>query len=248
MATPFTSHPVRRNLRRTYLAVAMLGIVGAVAAFVWAIFRWYFAYHHFGPAVVGRWTTPVLLFSVVLASISAVGLILYLSARSYSVSTNEASVQIRKRNHTVTIPWQDIDFIRSSFIRYGLGIIEWGNRSTLWLHTSDGQVFRFTNNLMDFNSLADTIKANLYPQYLARYRHELNQGQSIDFGPIQLTPTSIVFGRKKVKWSAFKGVSLTRGRLTIMTNEDQKTKAYSFPAKKIPNSDLCAQLIQNIEY
>jgi len=248
VATPYTSHSVRRELRRTYLAVTLLGSIGTVGAFACAIFRWYFAYHHFGPAVVGRWTTPALILSSVFAAIGAMGLILYLSARSYRVTTNEIRVQITNRKHAVSIPWDDIEFVRSSSIRYGLAKFEWGNRSTLWIHTSNDQIFRFTNNLMDFNSLAETVKANLYPRYLARYRQDLNQGQSIDFGPIQLTPKSIVFGRRKCHWSALAGVSLARGRLTITANEGQRMKSYSIPSRKIPNSDLCAQLIQNIEY
>jgi hypothetical protein len=208
VATPYTSHPVKLELLRTYLAVTALGLSGAVAAFTWAIFRWFFAYHHFGPAVVGRWTTPALLLSLVLAAIGAIGLILYLSARSYRVTTNEVGVLITKRNHTVSIPWEEIEFVRSS----------------------------------------STVKANLYPRYLTRYRQHLNQGQSIDFGPVQLTPNGIVFGRKECHWSALEGVSLARGRLTITVNTGPRMKSYSIPARKIPNSDLCAQLIQNIEY
>ncbi|MCK4741567.1 MAG: hypothetical protein KAS80_04735 [Anaerolineales bacterium] len=248
MATPYTSHPVKLELLRTYLAVTTLGFIGAIASFTWAIFRWYFAYHHFGPAVVGRWTTPALILSLVLAVIGAIGLVLYLSARSYRVTTNEISVHITKRNHAVSIPWEEIEFVRSSSIRYGVARFEWGNRSTLWVHTSNGQVFRFMNNLMDFNSLAEAVKAALYPRYLARYRKDLNQGQSIDFGPIQLTPNGIVFGRKECHWSTLEEVSLARGRLTITAKEGQRMKSYSIPARKIPNSDLCAQLIQNIEY
>ncbi|TET96562.1 MAG: hypothetical protein E3J30_11480 [Anaerolineales bacterium] len=248
MATPYTSHPVKLELLRTYLAVTTLGFIGAIAAFTWAIFRWYFAYHHFGPAVVGRWTTPTLILSLVLAAISAIGLILYMSARRYHVITNETSLQIKKRNHAISIPWEEIEFVRSSSIRYGVAKFEWGNRSTLWVHTSNGQVFRFMNNLMDFNSLAEAVKAALYPRYLARYREDLNQGQSIDFGPIQLTPNGIVFGRKECHWSTLEDVSLARGRLTITAKEGQRMKSYSIPARKIPNSDLCAQLIQNIEY
>lgn len=248
MATPYTSHPVKLELLRTYLAVTTLGFIGAIAAFTWAIFRWYFAYHHFGPAVVGRWTTPALILSLVLAAISAIGLILYMSARRYHVITNETSLQIKKRNHAISIPWEEIEFVRSSSIRYGVARFEWGNRSTLWVHTSNGQVFRFMNNLMDFNSLAEAVKAALYPRYLARYREDLNQGQSIDFGPIQLTPNGIVFGRKECHWSTLEDVSLARGRLTITAKEGQRMKSYSIPARKIPNSDLCAQLIQNIEY
>jgi len=248
VATPYTSHPVKLELLRTYLTVTTLGFIGAIAAFIWAIFRWYFAYHHFGPAVVGRWTTPALILSLVLATFGAIGLILYLSARNYRVATNEISVLITKRNHAVSIPWEEIEFVRSSSIRYGVAKLEWGNRSTLWIHTSSGQVFRFANNLTDFNSLAETIKANLYPRYLALYRQYLNQGQSIDFGPVQLTPSGIVFGRRECHWSALEGVSLIRGRLTITVNNEARMKSYSIPARKIPNSDLCAQLIQNIEY
>jgi hypothetical protein len=248
VATPYTSHPVRRELRRRYLALTMVGSIGAIGAFACAIFRWYFAYHHFGPAVVGRWTTPALVLSLVLGAVGTIGLILYLSARSYQVFTDETSLQITKRNHTVSISWGDIEFVRSSSIRYGLAKLEWGKRSTLWVHTSNHQIFRFTNNLMDFNGLAETIKANLYPRYLARYRQDLNRGQSINFGPIQLTPNGIIFGRKECHWSALAGVSLARGRLAITLNDGQRMKSYSLPARKIPNSDLCAQLIQNIEY
>lgn len=248
MATPNSSHPLRLELRRTYQAVSMLGFLGAMAAFAWSIFRWYFAYHHFGPAVVGRWTAPALILTLVLAAIGVFGLILCLSARNYHVITNELSLQIKKRNHIISIPWEKIKFVRSSSIRYGLAIFEWGNRSALWVHTSNGQVFRFVNNLVDFNGLAETVKANLYPRYLARYRQDLNQGQSIDFGPIQLTPNGIIFGRNECEWSELENVTLARGRLTITTNDGQRIKSYSIPARKIPNSDLCAQLIQNIEY
>ena len=248
MTTPYTSHPVKLELRRSYLAMTMFGLIGAVAALAYAIYRRYFAYHYFGPAVVSRWTKPSLILSLVFAAIGVIGLLLYLRARSYRVLTDETKLQIKKRNHTISIPWEDIEFVRSSSIRYGLAKFEWGNRSTLWIHTSNSQVFRFVNNLMDFDGLAEAVKGNLYPQYLARYRQELNQGQSIDFGPIQLTPNGIVFGRKECQWSALEDVSLARGRLTITANDGQRMKSYSIPARKIPNSDLCAQLIQNIEY
>jgi hypothetical protein len=218
------------------------------AAFLWAIFRWYFAYHTFGPAVVGRWTIPALILALVFAVVGGSGLILYLSARSYIVVTGEAGVKIMKLYSKISIPWEDIDFIRSSSIRYGAASLEWGKRSSLWLHTSSRRVFRLANNLTDFNRLVDSIKANLYPRYLGQYRHDLNQGKSIAFGPILLTPGGINIGRNTCDWSTIEDVALARGRLTIETRDGEREKVYSFPARKIPNPDLCAQLIQNIEY
>jgi len=63
------------------------------------------------------------------------------------------------------------------------------------------------------------------------------------FGPIVLTSQGIINGRKALRWQDIGKIQLNRGRLDLHPIEGTQGARFSFPSHKIPNIDLCLQIL-----
>jgi hypothetical protein len=81
-----------------------------------------------------------------------------------------------------------------------------------------------------------------------RYREMMRSGEALTFGPIKLTQRGIVHRKRNEPWQNFRDVHLEGGRLLIEFQGSKGSRKISIPARRVPNVDLCVQLLRNIEY
>ena len=244
--------PAQREYRTqpgTHRAVTIAGwaaVALAVLAALFAAGRALFAYQTYGPLAVDRWSSPPLMAA---GGFLLAGVLLLLLGRSRGgtiVRQHVRGLVLQRGRKGSAVPWDEIREIHTRAVRYGLGRRPWGRQGELILVTRDGRRFRLDQSLSDYDELAETIKRNVYSALLDAYTRAFNHGQSLPFGPLALTPEGIQNGRKTLRWQDVATVRLERGWLEAAPSERRAGPRLRFPARSIPNVDLCLQLIQEL--
>jgi hypothetical protein len=239
---------VRPGLRRARWLAAFACFSAAVLAWGFAGLRAFVALTEYGPLLVGRWVAGPALAGILLALLgSALGWRAWRTARlRVRLHAGGLAVVLGRRGRA--LPWSQILTIWSRAERTGIPGIQGSPRVRLEIEASDGQRVRLSEDLEDFESLAQAIKARVYPDLLAAYTRAFNDGQPIAFGPIHLTREGLRDGRRgALAWSLIAAARLESGRLKIEADRSGRRTTLSFPAHHIPNVELCAQLIEEIQ-
>ncbi len=256
MATPIEArlgpieriHRIRPGLRRMQFLTALACLIGAVAAWAAAAVGAFIAYTEYGPLLVGRWAAPPAIIGVALL---ALGLILGWRA------WRTARLRIRLHAHGIAVvrgrrgralPWEEVLTVWSRVERIGMPWASGPSRQRLEIEASDGRRVRLTEQLENFKILSQAVKSRVYPALLAAYTESFNQGRPIAFGPLILHKQGLRNGRRgPFGWSDVNSATLAAGRLTIELAGPGRGSRWKVPAHRIPNVELCAQLIQEIQ-
>lgn len=239
-------HFLRRELAVLYKTLTIIGLIGTVMACGLAVWRWNFAYRHYGPVAISRWTAPALWAVLCFSLAGLFGLLLSLRSRHMCVSLYESGMTFQRGRRQQTILWNEINSIHTAAVRYGLPSLVWGAETTLILHTNNRRKIRLTQVLQDLSNLAETVKHLVYPGLLSEYRKLISQGGSLPFGPLLLTPKGVQRSRDFLSWQDIGKISLRRGRLLIPSRQNRKSRQIRVPVHRVPNIDLCVQLIQHL--
>jgi hypothetical protein len=239
-------HHLRKELAILYKTLSIIGLGGIVIAGGLAMWRWYFAYSHYGPVAISRWTTPALWAVIFFSLVSLFGLLSVSRSKKLLVGLYASGMIYQRGRQQQTILWEEINSIHTAVVRYGLMSLVWGAETTLILYTNNRRKIRLTQVLNDLSSLAETVKHHVYPRLLTEYRRIISQSGSLPFGPLLLTPKGVQRGRDFLSWQDIGKISLRRGRLLIPSRQNQKSSQIRVPVHQVPNIDLCVQLIQHL--
>jgi hypothetical protein len=209
-------------------------------------YRWYLATTQYGPAVVGRWSTPWFIAAAALTGLGFVIAVLMWRSRGLAVSLYDAGLGYRRGGHTKLTPWGDIRRLNASAVRYGIFGLIWGGEMQVRLDLRDGGQIRLTRAVADLPDLVEKIKQRIYPHLLAGYTRAFNQGHAIEFGPITLNGDGVLKGKKLMPWTELAGAELERGVLRLTPVQGGSARRMKVPAHHIPNLDVCLQLIQTL--
>ncbi len=239
-------HPIRRRFRYRYLIVAIISFSAVIATGITGFWRWAFAKELYGPAVLWQWISPAFWAAVVFLLLGAAALLIYISLRKSEVQTSPIGITIQKRRNLNLIPWDSISDIHISSVQYGLLRLVWAEKTELMITTKDGKKEKIDERFEDFNTLISTVKKHVYPTLLDRYKRDFNLGEPINFGPLMLTSQGILNGRKMTRWSEIDRIRVRHGRIEIFAFENTRGPRLSIPTHKIPNIDLCVQLMYQL--
>jgi hypothetical protein len=237
-----------RGQRIVLWLVVALGLAGSMAAFIVAIIRWNFAFSHFGPAVVWHWARPALIAGLILFIIAIIVLMFWSFRRDHRVFTSAAGLTYhlgRRRKH---YPWESLRDLKISVVRYGPSWGTWGLRTSVVVMTDRDKRLRFRGPMAELDVFTTAVKSYLYPLQLRNYRRALQSQETIHFGPLRCTPEGLMYKRRLYPWDSVIAAKLESGRLMISIRQAKATKKIHITAGRVPNSDLCAQLIESIEY
>lgn len=236
-----------RVQRIVLLLVFSFGLVGTVAAIIAAILRWNFAFSHYGPAVVWHWTQPAIIVGLAMLLITIAALMAWSIQRNHTAFANAAGLTLqlgRRRQH---FPWESLCDLRLSAVRYGLTWGQWGTRTSAMLITKRGKRLRFRSSMAELDIFTNTIKSYLYPLRLREYRRALQAQETIDFGPLRFCPEGLTYRRRRYSWDSIKSAQLEAGRIILSIQHEGKPKTIRIAAGRIPNPDLCTQLLERIQ-
>jgi hypothetical protein len=246
--TILSQHKLKRNVKRRVFLLLTFSLLTVLGALLWSVYRWYFAFTRFGPAVVWRWSGPAIgiSFLALLLALYA-GLFLLRYRRRYMYTTSDGLWFVTGDTRR-SIRWPQIASIQNTASKYIWSQPDSGPHMRILLTTIEGETIRIPSFLTAIDEANQIIKANIYPLAMNRYREMMNSGQPLEFGPLQLTSNGVMYRNRMEPWQHFREVRMERGQIMIEFAHPSGNKRISFSARRVPNIDLCVQLLRNIEY
>lgn len=239
-------HHIRSRIRLRNVVFLIFSVLGFLITFAVGIWRWQFALQNYGPASIRNWITPVFWFLFPFMFLSIVAFLNLRRFRGVELQISSSGLVIQKIKILETINWHDVSRIRTSIVRYGLFGLSWGRKTELEIFTEDGQRYRFDQSIEGIDSLIMLTKRYVYPILFEKYRESFNQGEPLNFGPLILTSEGILNSRKALRWKDLGEIKLKEGSLHLKPFENIDGPSLSIAAHKIPNIDLCLQLIRHM--
>jgi hypothetical protein len=244
--TLLSEHRARSVLRVQAQAVAAAGLSLAIVAGAMGIWAGVFALEHYGLAALARWVSVWAWGAGLLTLTACAGLLRVIFLRKEWVRIYPSGLAVRGSGGIVFVPWDQIHEMEVRLVRYGLPVFTARQEAALLLRYGVRGQLRLTHALDGFDSVVQRVKQETYPRLLGEYIHAFNAGGVVAFGPIRLTGDGIAGRRRLISWQQLDAVSLERGVLRLTQNRDGRHSTISFPASRIPNIDLCLQLIQQL--
>ena len=238
-------HSLRKEYRTLAVLLTTIGLSTAILSAAIGIYRWYFAYRHFGPAAVARWSGPAVGLSLGATLVGLLGLACLLHLRGSYARVYSGGILIGRRGKVEKIPWDQISAISMASIRYGLPWFAWGISSKVTFHLKPDGERSLSQSLSNLDQLAITAKKYVYPGLLEQYRNSLQQGDAVQFGSIEITRREMILGKIRYPWSEINKVSLERGLLSIQMRSSRLKRGMRLSTQRIPNIDLCFHLMQH---
>ena len=240
-------HRVRRGLRRTTMLAAVGLASAAVLLWTFGAYRAIVAYTEYGPLLVGRWlSAPIALGLGFAVAASWAGVRAWRTSR-LRIRLHEHGLAILRGRRGRALLWSDTLALWSRAERTGLPGFAGARRLRLVVETTDRKRLSLDDSLEEFEILAAAIKGHIYPTLLEGYTRAFNERRPLAFGLLTLSHRGIQDGaRSPLSWPQIQGARLATGRLLIQTTLPGRQSARSLPADRIPNVELCAQLIQEI--
>jgi hypothetical protein len=232
----FRARPTEVNL------LLALGIVGtglglaSLAIGVWALI---FATTTYGPAAVPRWSNAWFGASPVLGFIGIACLLRAWWLRRLRLEAHADGLRIGRGPRARWIPWPEIREVRAASAGAR------GAYAALDLRLEDGHRVRHTRTLPDLDALVERVKRGAFPGLLEACRQQFNEGQTLTFGPLRLTPEGVQAGRKAIQWKDVQAVEVRDGRLVISARPPE-TARLRLAAGRVPNVDVCVQLVRHL--
>lgn len=243
-----SQHRLKEGVEQRIVIMLIVGIVTMVAALLWSLYRWLFAFSHFGPAVVWRWTGPAIGIAILALLLAIYSMLFLLRNRQRIVYTTPDGLWLNNRGERRFVSWADIASIQSSAAHYRWLRSNGEPQMRILLRTIGGEVIKIPTFMTALMDLQQLVKEYIYPYAMDRYREMMKSDQVLDFGPLKLSRRGVSYRNHIDPWQNFRDVQLERGRLRVEFQRPNGMKKISIAARSIPNLDLCVQLLRNIEY
>lgn len=226
--------------------LAALCAVGAIGTFTAALWRWYDAYQHFGPALVERWTSPLLLTSAGLAIFLILLLLELRMLRRTRVAICADGIILRKGRRQDSIRWEQIQGLRLRATRYIIPFVKRPLPLRMTLDIAGGKPVSLDSTLEGLPAITESIKEHVYPGLLEQYRRQLELHNPITLGPITITAQELGWGKRSINWDSVRDIRVDKGNVRLTYNKNGKTRTSRVPSHKIPNVDLCIQMVHHL--
>jgi hypothetical protein len=239
------TYRIRNTILIRYLCLTLLGLIGMLVTIIIGVWRWWYVMTHFGPAVLWRWLHPILWTAIGLGVMGGIGLYLLLHRSRQEIQLSPMGITWRKGRNLTIFRWVDIENIYIASVQYGILDFVWADKAEVVLHIQKKKRVRSNQAFENIEILVETIKHYVYPLMFKKFKNSFNQGEPVQFGPIVLTSQGVLNGRKAFRWQDIGKIELQNGRLDLHAIEETGTAKFSFPAHKIPNIDLCLQILHH---
>ncbi len=236
---------IRNAVLLRYLGLALLGFIGMLVLIIIGLWRWQFVMVNFGPAVLWRWINPILWGAIGFGLIMMAGLLLLLRNARQEIQLSPMGITWRKGHKLNVHHWNEIENIFFTSVHYGILNFTWANKTEVVLHLENGKQLKINQAFEDIITLVETLKHYVYPQMFEKFRIAFNRGEPMHFGPLTFTSQAILNGRKALRWQDIGKIELQRGVLQIQPIAESRGPQFLIPAHKIPNIDLCVQILNH---
>lgn len=241
-----SEHGLRRELRLVYQYLGVASLGGAVVLLAIGVWRAYLAFQHYGPALVWRWSTPSWIAAAAFALIGLGSLFTLWRWYDLKITAHANGMTIQRKQKRFIYFWRHVRIIRTIASRYLLPSLGASPRSEVQMILVNRKTLRLTHQVDGLNQLVETIKERVYPRLMSDYVKAFRMGKAIKFGPLILTLDSVRYRRRSILWDQVRGTEIAHGKLNVQWEDEKRAARLSVPTRKIPNVEICFQLIRRL--
>jgi hypothetical protein len=124
--------------------------------------------------------------------------------------------------------------------------IQWRNYHKVTIINNNGEKIKFDHRYKQISDFTFRLKNLIYPLLIPPLQEKFFFGETLKFGPVQVSKSKIKVSRKEISWKDVVGIRLESGQLYISYNKEpsNQPKDINIPANKIPNLEILIQLMQ----
>jgi hypothetical protein len=143
------------------------------------------------------------------------------------------------RGQCTEVYWEDVAAVwqSSATIHGSRALLE----TDLWIEVKDGKTIYLSSFFRDMARLVEIILTAKAQRMLPVMSSQLQQGQTLVFGKLQINATALVASGKSLAWDNVHAVRVVHGAIDIQRKGDNRTWFYIY-IKKIPNYHLFLDL------
>lgn len=238
------------RIRRAVIIRSILLFVFSFAGFIFSIgillWQWQQAMTNFGPAGLLRWIAIPLWTSLIFSVLTVITFIMLRRNGRREVQVSALGLTNQRGKVLETFEWDEVAHLHTNLERFGILGVSWGNKIEIHLVCKDGRELKLNQSFERIDQLIEEIKHFAYPRLFEDYRQAFNRGEPLSFGPLILTSEGILNGRKALRWKDLKSIKMESGSLKLHPFENSASPRFTVPAHKVPNIDLCIQLINHL--
>ncbi|HEU5368704.1 MAG TPA: DUF6585 family protein [Ktedonobacterales bacterium] len=222
LGNPVAVHKVafRSPITLGIISVLLAGLFGAVALF-------------------GDSSSATVLFMVLLTLLCVAGAVYYLAVfpvqhSAWRIYACTDGFLFMKGSNPIPCRWDQVAFVWQRIIRHYRNGIYTGTSYKYTVQRADGVKIVLTEMFRKVNQLGEQIQrevtSRLAPQALAA----INAGQTLSFGPFNLSRQGLATSKGMIPWSEAQQVSANRGLVMIQRRGQSRGAPYG-GVDKVPN-------------
>jgi len=215
-------------------ALGILALIAGEAALIVGIASPYFrdSQARIGSIVIG-------------ASAALIGLVFFEAGQRYRqvfVRLFAEGFAITRDHKETSVRWPDVTTIYQAVTKNYYNGVYTGTTYNYTLHTRDGKKHVFNNTIKNIADLGNALQNGVTNALLPGVMQAFNSGQSVQFGPVAVSPLSLSKGPQQVDWINIDKVSVDKGYLKVW-ERGKRRATFSAPVKAIPNLLVCLEII-----
>ncbi|MFH1524290.1 MAG: DUF6585 family protein [Chloroflexota bacterium] len=246
LGAPKRYFPIKNLNRVSSLVAGIILIGGSVLAFLYGVYKAYWAYQKHGPALLGDELTWPVIISVILFLL---GLTACWSAYvnwKKGVALFELGFAVRDRKGIRSWRWEDVASLTSAVTRHYSSGIYTGTSHVYTLYNQRNKRIILSNIYVKVEELAGAIEECIYPLLYGRAVDQYNTGKILVFGPVAVSKAGIQIGKKTYPWRAVKEVSIYQGTLKVAKKGGGWFSGANTAAASIPNLRVLLTIIYQV--
>jgi hypothetical protein len=198
------------------------------------------------------------LFFLPLALLSGLWLRSLLRNRDLRVQLLPDGLAMTKRGETISFQWADVTEVSQSIVKQYVNGAYIATHHTYTVRLADQSKHTFNDSLRNIEELGSIIQREAGRHILLRVTQAYEAGQTVPFGPLNLSQSGIAKGNKSLPWNQVSGVDFDKGQLIIYVQKDSYTitdfilskgkgkKWIALPIANIPNALVFAAVVNDI--
>lgn len=247
MGIPEKIFPVRKFSRYGSIVLAVIGLGGAAAVFIYSLLYISDQIQRTGPAVLETTLFAPLFFFIMLALVGLISLGIAISNWKKAAVLYKNGFAYSDRKGLKSFYWDEIQSIRSEVVkRYTNGFYT-GTTHRYTIENYNGVRISLDDSLMRVEELASRIRRHTFPLLYQRYSQAYNTGDPVTFGPVTLNRSGgITHGKKSYPWEQIAAVTVEKGQVQIAKKGGGWFSGTTLLAASIPNLEVMLAIVDRV--
>ncbi len=246
LGMPKAWFPVKGRNRVGNLVLFFLFLSASCLLFFYGLYDTYTAYEQHGPAMIDDRLIVPTLISIGLFVLG--GLAGWAAYKNWNrgVAVYEKGFVWRDRAGLHPWIWEEQASLTAAITRHYTNGIYTGTTHVYTLLNKQNERLVLTDAYQNVEELASLIEQSIFPLLYDRAAAQYNSGQAVVFGPVAISKSGIVIGKKTYPWPEVQQVSIQQGFLKVSKRDGGWFSGASAAASAIPNLRVLLSIIDQV--